>query len=302
MSVIFTPLDSIVSKIFARESYGNLKVVCLLSCPRGGSTLTYQVLRSGINGRYLSNLWNLLYATPFIGAYFSSLFVGVSTFSSNYGFVKGLSGEAEGLKFWTHWTGQGIDQQRSQWNIKRSESLKSKLDHILEENEAFITGYLGHVFCIHELRALFPNVMFIYLTRNLLDNACSILRASSNEWFSTRPIIENRENKNSRVVAQLLAIHYIIYKEKSNDYYELNFEELKRQPEAVVDKIIAFSEKRGINLIKSRDLNVLSGLSFEDYRSYKDPVRDILYAEFIDQLQYFKDQDFKAKMNSLLYD
>jgi len=86
------------------------RVVILLALPRGGSTLTYQVLVHGLKAAYLSNLGNLFYQVPLFGGLVSNWLCGNyrSDFRSRQGFVTGACGPAEGLRFWSYWCSQGL--------------------------------------------------------------------------------------------------------------------------------------------------------------------------------------------------
>ena len=72
-------------------------MIFLLSSPRSGSTLTYQILTAGIKSSYLTNLWNLLYGIPFFGGLWSKDKKSDINFTSNKGWVEGIYGESEGL-------------------------------------------------------------------------------------------------------------------------------------------------------------------------------------------------------------
>ena len=43
-------------------------IIFIIALPRSGSTVTYQLLNRGTKSLYLSNLWKLMYALPYIGS------------------------------------------------------------------------------------------------------------------------------------------------------------------------------------------------------------------------------------------
>jgi hypothetical protein len=180
-----------------------------------------------------------LFATPYLGI---KLFDRVndnhrSTFQSNYGFVTGLLGEAEGLKFWSYWSGQDL-KEGANWDNDRAENLCIRLANSIGNGKCLITGYLGHVFCIKEMRGLFKNIRFVYLKRNLVDNAISILKANDKEVFSSKPNMKYSENPITRVSQQLLRIHYLIFQSKADDYIELDFSELISSPVEAMSNVL----------------------------------------------------------------
>ena len=163
--------------------------VIIIAPPRSGSTLLYQVLTTGVQNQHLTNIWNLLYATPVVGGELSRRVSRNYTteFNSSLGFVSGLAGEAEGLAFWSYWIGQGIIEDSHERNPERAHELATRLKYLLRPKEAFITGYAGHVFCIPLLAQVFPHTLFVYLKRNTLDNCMSLLKASEDKFWSLRP-------------------------------------------------------------------------------------------------------------------
>jgi len=221
-------LDRLVRPFLNRQ--GDIGLVCILAPPRSGSTLTYQVLASAFRGYSLRNISNFLYATPVIGYLATRRLCGnyESTFCSNHGFVPGLCGEAEGLKFWQHWLGQGLEQNSELLAPEKLRELKQALDRT--GVDFMITGYLGHVFAISVLREVFPRVLFIHLQRDLLSNAYSLLKLTPESApFSICPAGLKTVACDSRhrlVVDQVRGIHELISSEDGYDMLTVNYEDL----------------------------------------------------------------------------
>ncbi len=213
-------------------------MIVILAPPRSGSTLAYQLLRSALQCCYLSNLWNILYTTPALGYFASSILCrdGVSSFHSKHGFVPGLCGESEGLRFWHYWSGQGLEERDASFvPPERLQELRKVLARICKDaGGPFLAGFLGHAFCIPTLREYFPGSLFIHLQRDLLSNARSLLDLSPKEWRSLRPkgYEAYRERpREEQVVEQLFAVHRRILEQKgSGDTIELHYESLCRDP------------------------------------------------------------------------
>ena len=248
-SSILTPFDKLIfNSVGLNQS--NLKVLCLLSPPRAGSTITYQILNHYLQSIYLSNLWNLGYSTPFLSGLFTknSTIVHKSSFRSEKGFVKGLYGEAEGLKFWEYWTGHGLNYN-DDWNTTNAQYLKKVLNKLIPDNHCFITGFLGHVFCIKELKELFPNIIFIHLKRDLLSNVYSIYKASPKNWISTKVKPDsNLLTRYDEVVYQVKSIHRIIEESQENNLIEVSYEDFVSEPKKTIYRILTFANEKNVNI------------------------------------------------------
>ena len=266
ISPLFAPFDSLVEKLLQvkEEDKKDCPVVVLLAPPRSGSTLTYQILTSGIKNFHLTNIWNLLFSTPVLGGLISSKLCKnyQSSFHSFQGFVPGLCGEAEGLKFWDYWSGQNLEEQ-DQLNIPQLKKLAKKINLLGNgDRGVFITGYLGHVFSVEALREVFPKVIFVHLYRDLLSNSHSIYRLSSDSWTSTKPkgfsedTIKNL-SRHQIIAKQVTGIHNkIIIQADQKDTISISYEEICKNPIQVIDKIIAFARTKDITIEKKKLTNI----------------------------------------------
>lgn len=262
ISPLFGPIDILYRKIAFNKPSANPPVIVLLAPPRSGSTLTYQLLTSAFKNFHLTNIWNLLYATPAIGAVISEnkrKKNPISAFQSKRGFVPGLTGEAEGLKFWSYWIGQGLVQKTDVIKNKKFERFSgiiSKLSGKLQK--PFICGYLGHVFCVNELRKYFQNVLFIHLTRDLLSNACSIYKVAPNNYFSVLPnsVNLNAQDRYQQIAKQIISVHNTILKSRESDTFQISYEEICSNPNQFINEFSMFAKKRGVELQKINE-NIL---------------------------------------------
>lgn len=229
-------------------------LVCLLSPPRCGSTLTYQVLCAGIENIHLTNLWNLLYRMPAAGALLSHWLCRHrnSTFESQHGFVPGLCGEAEGLRFWQWWSGQSLQEDPASLRMDRLKELASIVNRVAGERESYVTGYLGHVFCVEQLRQAFRPALFIHLRRDILSNAYSILRLWPYRWGSSSPIAHKdclHLSRPQQAVEQVILIHQLIRRNaQPEDTIIIDYGDLCRNPRRVIREICEGAAKRGITL------------------------------------------------------
>jgi hypothetical protein len=292
VSPIFRGLDSLVSFIRSRKSKGE-NIIFLIAPPRSGSTLTYQLISSGMHCLYLSNIWNLLYATPIIGGLITKLKSSnhKSSFKSVHGFVPGLFGEAEGLIFWKYWLGQGMTQHAENLNLFRLRKLKFKFEKLLEPNEFLVFGYINHVFCIKELYKIFPNSLFIYLKRDLISNAASLYKASPNTPYSSIPqrlMLRPTDDMKNYIVHQLLEIHKIIQETIPKDrFLEVKYEEVCKEPIKVLKEISSFANSYDFSAtLKTKDScdHVLFDYSY--YNGELRPEFDKIFKEALARDEY----------------
>ena len=245
-----------------RAISGHAPMIILLALPRGGSTLAYQALVHALAPVYLTNLWNMFYALPLFGGLLSRLRCHGhrSEFRSSQGFVEGLCGPAEGLKFWGHWFGQHLDEVNSTARAaevppSRPLYLKRVLATLCRVDRPFVTGYIGHALAVPSLNRMFPEAVFVRLTREPLDNALSIFdirKRSPLEPFSVRPHESDARPGDSlhrQVAAQ---VHYLNRRIDADldasRTIEVSYEQLCADPNRELARIIDYCNERGFRL------------------------------------------------------
>ena len=184
-----------VEIFFKKNKLDRYPMIAVISAPRSGSTLTTQILARGTKSLYLTNLWNLLYALPLIGGFLSSNKQVRKKFQSNLGWVDGIYGESEGMRFWEYWIGQSLEEPLKKVPSSRVNYIKKVFGRLLKNN-LMIVSYLGHAFSVQELRNMFPGIIFIYLKRDKIDNLNSIINVNKDrDWFSLKPIGWKEKNR-----------------------------------------------------------------------------------------------------------
>jgi len=272
-----------------RENQSHIPAVFIIAPPRSGSTLTYQLLCNSLENEHLTNISNLLYATPVMGSLISSnLCKNYQTdFKSEKGFVSGLCGEAEGLRFWEYWAGQGLVENKDNHKVRKLKKLERLLSKLhSSDKKVYISGYLGHVFCIQMLREIFPNSVFIHLERNILDNVSSILRVSPTDNFSLQPkSLEGfKGGRTERVVRQVITIQSLILDNEAEDTIRIHYEDLCNNPLNTIEEIREFAKKQDIYMNLSEDLYIpekfriskVDKISDENKRLYEIIQKEIL--------------------------
>lgn len=239
---------------------GRPNLVFLLALPRSGSTLTYQALIHSIQPLYLSNLWNLLYGLPWFGGQFTRhyCFHHRSDFRSSHGFVEGMCGPAEGLRFWSFWTGCGLDETAAKpvsekRLTKRIDYFRDVVRSLATPDKPMVAGYLGHALVTEQLRVWFPEAVFLRLHRDPLSNAASILRsrkAGSKAWFSVLPsecVEVKGQGPHAEVAAQVYWLNRRLeWLEGDEKTFHLSYEHLCRDPEGELRRVIDKANDHGM--------------------------------------------------------
>jgi hypothetical protein len=231
----------------------SLPAIFILAPPRSGSTLLYQILTESFHNVHLTNVWNLFYSMPVVGSLLSDGLCGShrTRFESFRGFVPGLCGEAEGMKFWLYWMGQGLQPDESRLKGKKLNKLKGLLSKRYgSDDKIWVSGYIGHIFSIDFLRNHWPNSVFIHLYRDMVSNTYSIYKLFPHEWFSLDPggIQEMAENRYDEIARQVTRIHSIILDYYGKDLYSVSYEKLCESPRQTMDEITDFAGANDITL------------------------------------------------------
>lgn len=248
-------------EFFRKKKKGEkLPIIFLVAPPRSGSTLTYQILNRGTKSLYISNLWNLLYALPYIGGRYVNSNFKNNRFDSDRGLVSGLNGESEGMRFWSYWMGQGLEQCRNTISEKRINYIKSVFSSLINVKKPLISGYLGHVFSIKFLRNFFPGSVFIYLKRDDLSNIYSMVKTYRDfeknrtefEWMSVKPKGWD-EKKDLDVVNKLFWQYkkvqsYVDSSILDKDTLVVRYEDVCRNPHQFLKEVKEFVRKHDIDL------------------------------------------------------
>jgi len=239
---------------FCKKEIKRYPIIVIISTPRSGSTLTYQILARGSKSIFLTNLWNLLYSIPLIGGILSKRHKNTNNeFLSDRGLVSGIYGEAEGLRFWKYWSGQGLEETDNKIPIKRVKYLRKVFGILLKNDLPMISGYLGHSLSMNHLRKIFPGTLFIYLKRDKLSNIYSMYNTGKEfDWFSLKPKGWEQSLKlpiHERFVWQYNKILQKIESEISEkDTLTVNYEEICKKPKQFLKDAQKFALQHKINL------------------------------------------------------
>lgn len=251
-----SPLFGWIDRLALLKSARPNKYIFILAPPRGGSTITYQVLATALDCVYFSNLTNVLYASPFFGASIMNKHEkNDSSFSSNMGFVQGLYGEAEGLTYWEYWANMSI-RENEKPNKKGLKMLFDRLDRVNTGGKPFLFCYLPHLLYQKEIvEILGDRALFINLRRDTLSNAHSLYKASPNRIMSVQTVntqIKQHKSVYEGIIHQLdeLARRMRLTGKYSID---LSYENLCENTNIEITRIVTELEKRGLTVKSTLD-------------------------------------------------
>ncbi len=232
-------------------------VVFIVGAPRSGSTLLYESIVTALDVGYFSNLHHVYYQTPSAveKVYGHTMRNRQGIFKSHYGTIDGAESPSECWQFWYRFF------PRVPHHIRQDDVERSVLDDIRNEfaklasvsKRPWIVKNLPCGMRIEAIRAALPQARFIFIRRDLVDNAVSILRArrnagvAPNQWWSVQPpnvdsLLEL--SPNAQVVHQVQSIGAEIdrcRKDSPREHFlEVSYEDFCRDPHRQIDRIAEF--------------------------------------------------------------
>ena len=268
-----------LNKILAKREHGltrnkfdvDCSPVFIIGAPRSGTTLLLQALIGTTNFDYFSNLQCALCGCPALTANVlkKQKSFNAQSFTSNYGTTKGLSGPSECGSFWYRFFPEDPDLEppvkEMQCTLTR---LRNSISLItLATEKPLLLKNLQNVTRLAHLQFAFPNAIFIYVTRNLFENACSVLHArlpfekDTNSWWSIKPNNWKKclaKGPVDRTLAQISLIQGQIESHFSQfttpRIIRIQYEKFCESPNVQLDKLIAQLKHFGCDINQTRHL------------------------------------------------
>lgn len=228
------PADAVIDPIF------------IVGPPRTGSTLLSQLMVMHFKVGYITNLMALL---PMffsrIARFSRKKILGYSNLKdSDYGVIRGLHSPNEAAKINDWWFNDVSSETH------RNELRKSVWNAQKNIGAPILIKSMGNALRIGNLLKVFPNARFIYITRDIMFNAQSILIAreeifgSRNEWWSLKPAgfekIMEENDPFYQIMWQLREIDTKIrndLKELNPGHIILDYDELCRETSSAIEMI-----------------------------------------------------------------
>lgn len=231
--------------------------VLIVGAPRSGSTLLFQLLTEAFDFGYLSNAHCMFSGAPsWVERVFRPLRRrGSSTFASKRGVVEGWSAPSECGRFWYRFFRRKPEYvPAAEFGRRESRALRAALRALLR---AFGRPVLfKNMHCglrLEPLAAAVPEALFIFITRDVVENAHSLLETRRDvsgdyaAWWSMEPpgietlkglppeqqVVEQVRSINTLVARQLEELH-------RGRYLTLSYEELSARPRETVETVARF--------------------------------------------------------------
>lgn len=172
--------------------------IFVISLPRSGSTLVYQLLVERFEVCYFDNLMTRFPGAPAtlrLLSRWAPASARNESFSSHYGNTRGLRGPAQGYEIWNRWFSSDIDWiDPESLDANKVEEMRATIATLQAIDGApFINKWQRNTMRVAALRKVFPSAVFFLLERDPGAVAFSILKGrreflgDENAWLSARP-------------------------------------------------------------------------------------------------------------------
>lgn len=291
LTKIFIPLDRYIYKTKKTDEI-DFSPIFIIGAPRTGSTVFYQYFINWFDIAYVSNFLSYFYHSILIGSILDKRFIKKSalSFESNYGITKGLQSPSECGHLWYRWFDKNDFNSSKIYNIRKNILL---MFEIYSKNVVFKNLYNGQRIKI--LKKIFPNALFIFVKRNPLYTAQSILKArvkyfkNRKQWFSVKPKNFQELQKldyHDQIVKQIYFIEKQINQDLrelyQNQYIEVEYENFCKNPKNIIKSIsdffsktnISIKEKEKVQTTKILNNNKIT-LSLNDINKFKAIINEL---------------------------
>jgi len=239
--------------------------VFIIGAPRSGTTLLNQLFAGCTEAGYVNNLMATFWNSPIAGAILSNRWTKDNYFNgeSNFGQTSDYREPHEFGAFWRKNLNMEGMQQPSENDINCIDwdNLAHTLDDITKIFSKPVVYKAFHLmWFINEVNLLIPNSKWIWIKRNTISNARSILdlrrylNSDISKWASSKPIgIEKYCNEGPylEVVAQVELINKWIFSQltniKKDNWYSLSLESLVSNP---IDNFTDIANWIGVEIVK----------------------------------------------------
>lgn len=248
--------------------------VHIVGAPRSGTTLVSQMLSSFLDVGYINNLIAAFWKAPLFGIQLSKKLLGTdyhSDFSSVYGRTSGILEPHEFGYFWNYNLKYPDFQQRTEQQLdidwKQLSGLLKNMTDAFGKPILFKSFLLG--FHATQMYHQLPKTCYIYVKRDFLENAFSILKLRQNmlgddtKWASIRPKQYEwlqHENKFVQIAGQILFLEHeylteLAHVPDTNVMY-WSYRDVCDNPNVFVSKTQEMLNRQGasVQLLSQRDI------------------------------------------------
>lgn len=246
-SRLFQPVEQIVRKGSGFDD--SLKSIWIVGAPRSGTTLTYQIFCTAFKAYYLTNRvaerYRIALLTRIFERFFYTKRLKPRSFDSNFGETASQNDPHEGGAFFYEFF-PVEEPYIEKLNGQDANLLKRSVSGISRPFELFISKNTVHSLRIRALSEIFKNGVFIWVTRDKVDTAYSIIKArekngvNEHEWWSVRPPgwQEKKElNEIDMVLWQINEIERIIeqdLRDSKSIFLKIDYKHLCEDPKKAI--------------------------------------------------------------------
>lgn len=280
--------------------------IFIFGLPRSGTTLISQLITSSFDIGYINNLMARFWLAPVHGIRLSKSILGdikQTSFHSDYAGTSNISDIHEFGYFWRYWLKK--ESLSDITNVKERENnidwngLKKTLANIQKEfNKPIVFKNIFGSYHLEKLKKTLHKVLYVYIERDILDVAVSILDARKkfysdlNTWWSYTPV-EYNKIKDLNYWEQIAGQIYYLKRFYRNEIKRFNHKDIIE----VSYKNLCFNPKKVLKSIQKKcvesynyELNILNKPTKKfPFRTYAN--RDNEKAKFKLLLEKFKNRN-----------
>ncbi len=240
--------------------------VFILGAPRSGTSLFYELMVTGFDFSYFSNLAHRFYKTPLAATRVGGRLIAAHTpaYQSDYGHISGWAAPNEGGWIWQRWLEDGP------WTDERilpelpAQEIRATLAGMAALAHApFINKNVMHSNRVRLLDALFPGCLFLEVRRDASDTARSIIRAQRRnkgptrdhkDWWSVRPSNAGGDTDIERACRQVTGVARDIERDCAHigngRHFRVGYEALCANPKQVLSDVARFLISHGVSVLE----------------------------------------------------
>jgi len=284
------PLLPWIERLNLKKVNTSYSPVFIIGPPRSGSTALYQLLIKHYKFCFLTNFSNFFYKSPILADKVLNCLSSPKITriqKSEFGLIKGINAPSESGAIFRYWF------DRLTYNENTKTLIKSTIHTLEDKHDApFLNKNLYNSFRIDKIQEIFPNAVFIHITREPIYIAQSLLTARRKlygnyaSWFGLRPLDYDKiitiEDPFIQVYYQINSINKSIKNLTGNlpiNLINIKYENLCNDTSNVLEKIEKYYNKVSKKKIKNEKLeaeNIQSG----NYKKVKNKDWDKLIKLF----------------------
>ncbi len=232
--------------------------------PRSGTTLLTQLIAASLDVGYINNLMARFWLAPVHGIRLSRHVLGTDreiTFQSHYARTAAITDIHEFGYFWRYWlkkeSTRGVTHASEMETEIDWQGLRNTLANMQHEfKKAMVFKNIFGSYHLQKMREVLGKVIYIYIERDPLDTAISILDARKkyytdlNTWWSYMPVeydLLRDRNYWEQIAGQVYFLRRYYRKQLNEEAAEISvrvhYEEVCRQPAEVLEHIRKLSHQ-----------------------------------------------------------